>query len=505
MRYRRFLAGFVFVTGMAVTAIEITASRALAPFFGTSLFVWANVIGVVLLALALGYSIGGRLADRQPSVRLLAILTLTAGVVSAIIPVAVRAVATSLLAATTIVSAVLIVLSLLATLVLFFPPVFLLGMVTPFAIRLTTHDVGTSGRVAGNLFAASTVGSILGVMLPAFVTIPLLGVRETFFLASGLLIIAASLLFGRRAPLAALALAVPIVLFFATRGTPLRPGERVLDERDSAYQYIRVVEDDDGIRSLRINDGLGVQSLYRDDLLLYDSYFDYYSVLPYLLTPRTDLKVLLVGLAGGTIARQYDEIVGKDFSITMDGVEIDPEVVQTAREYFALDRGILNVHVADGRAFVAASAERYDIIIVDAYTQQIYIPPHLTTAEFFGAARERLGDNGVFAININVFQDDAELLARMLATLAGVFPEVRFARLPDLTNVLVMASNEPLEYDDVAARVPELIRPQALVVSNAAPPSERQRNASAFSDNRAPIELLTESMFFDLLLKLNHG
>lgn len=503
MTMYRGLAAVVFVTGAAITALEITASRALAPFFGTSLFVWANVIGIILLALALGYGVGGRVADRRPAREVLYAIILVAGIFSALIPAFVALIVRiSVIPFSSAVSSfALVFASLFVAIFLFFPPVFLLGMVSPFALRLAIERREESGQVAGTLYAVSTIGSLMGIFVSAFWLIPFVGVRETFLLASVALILVAALGMVRKAPWFFLAMFLPLLLYLLLKPqlTFVHHDPSTVTERDSAYQYLRITKEEDDSLALRVNDGLGVQSVYHPLSTATGYYFDYYSTLPFLLPPRSKLDVLIIGLAGGTISRQYDLLLGDDFDLALDGVEIDPVVVDLARQYFDLERPSLTIHTTDGRAYLRASDKAYDVIIVDAYSQQIYIPPHLATQEFFELVREHLKSDGLLAMNVNALQDDAPLLRGLLATVQSVFPETRSQRLGNSPNHLVMGSVRPLDVIGLPERVPQNLLPLALIVQQAERPKTTEPTR-IFTDNRVPVELLTEGMILRLLL-----
>lgn len=507
MKEQRYLYCLVFVTGMSITAIELTASRALAPFFGTSLFVWANVIGVVLIGLAVGYAVGGRIADARPSLSVLLSIVAVAGVYSALIPIALQYVTRQLSSSimTLDLSFAALLASFVSSVILFFPPVFLLAMASPFAIRLAAKDLQRAGHVAGTLYSVSTIGSILGVFLPSFVTVPLIGVRETFLGASALLLLIILPGFGRKRMWMAVLLLVPIGVFafFRSPSALVWHGHPVLAEKDSAYQHLRVTDEPDGV-ALRINDGLGVQSIYDPSRVLVESYFDYYTLLPYLLPEKNRLDVLIIGLAGGTISRQLDLLVAQDRPMSIDGVEIDPEILSLAKRYFDLERPVLSVFQNDGRRFLASSKKKYDLIIVDAYSQQVYIPPHMATKEFFSLVKAHLNDDGIMAMNVNTFRDDAPLLRRMAGTLKSVYPEVWKQRLPDMTNVLLLGSRGPLSFASLPDRVPGALVHLAEEVRAPQTISSLTDARDIFTDNRAPIEVLTERMFFELLTYANN-
>ena len=232
------LLTLVFLAGTGTMATEIAASRLLAPYYGSSTIVWANLIGLVLASLALGYWIGGRWADRRPSARLLGYIVLTGAAMVAIVPFLARPFLEISVRGIDTVSAGAVVGSFFAALFLFAPPVVMLGMVTPFAIRLATTSVAVAGAVAGRIFALSTAGSLVGTFVPALVTIPLLGTRRTLLLAATILAAAATLVLPRRY------LVAPLILLiaFAFPAGVVKPRSGLIHERESRYQFIQVVE-----------------------------------------------------------------------------------------------------------------------------------------------------------------------------------------------------------------------------------------------------------------------
>src|SRR5215211_7806739 len=378
-----FLRVLVFAGGFASIGVELAASRLLAPFFGSSTFIWASLIGLTLTFLAFGYFLGGRLADRRPDPVVLYAVTAVAGVTIGIIPFVSRPLLTGSLEAFRELDAGAFYGSLVGTLLLLAPPVTLLGSISPFALRLQLSDVASAGKTAGSLYALSTIGSITGSFIPVLVLIPLIGTAATFIALSLVLLVpaVAGLAVMRARPLAlaaalaafavpALALALP---------SSVRPPDRgiLLDERESAYNYIQVV-DEDGRRSLILNDGHAVHSVYDPDELLTGGPWDYFMIAPLMVedappaaTMAGPRDALLIGLAGGTVARELTAAYGP---IPITGVEIDSEINDVARDYFALDE-LENVHVIvdDGRYALRTSDRAFDLIGVDAYRQP-YIP-----------------------------------------------------------------------------------------------------------------------------------
>ena len=299
----RYLQVLVFVVGSASLGAEIAAARLMAPFFGASTIVWANTIGVVLVALSVGYWIGGRLGDRHPHLRGLCLLVMGAAVLLAVVPFVARPFFDVSVDALDSVSAGAFVGSLIGVLFLVAVPVILLGACSPYALRLAVPDVEHSGRVAGRLYAISTAGSLLGTMLSALVLIPFAGTQRTFLAFAAALALVAAVGLGWRF------LALPAALIGALAlpvGTVKATGDgRVLHEEESAFQYIRVVEEPDGDRLLELNEGQAVHSLYRPGSFLTDDVWDGYLVLPFTALDRPPRRVAILGNGAGTTARAY--------------------------------------------------------------------------------------------------------------------------------------------------------------------------------------------------------
>ncbi len=382
----RTLSLLVFGAGTGTLATEISASRLLAPYYGSSTIVWANLIGLVLLALLLGYWLGGRLADRRPEPRLLGRLVLGAALFVAAIPFVTEPILDVAAEGLDELSAGAVVGSFFATLFLFAPPVLLLGMVSPFAIRLAIAEVESAGAVAGRLYALSTAGSLLGTFLPALVTIPAFGTQRTLLLSAAVLAVSGALLLPRRS----LAVAVALMGLVLLPPGEVRAGEGLIHEQESRYQFIRVTERD-GIRRLYLNEGVAVHSLWREDAVLTGGVWDTFLAVP-LLLERAPERLAVLGNAGGTVARAFGEFYP---DVEIDGVEIDPAVTDVAYRYFGLaDNPRVTTHDADARPFLRRTERRYDLIYADAYHQP-YVPFYLATQEFFELVRSRLEPGGL--------------------------------------------------------------------------------------------------------------
>ena len=483
------LAALVFGAGTGSLATEIAASRMLAPYFGSSTIVWANLIGIVLAGLALGYWLGGRLADRRPERRLLGLIVLAAALWVAMTPFVARPFLDAAVGNLDEASAGAVVGSFFAVLLLFAPAVVLLGMVSPFAIRLAITDVQSAGAVAGRFYALSTFGSLLGTFVPALIAIPLVGTQRTLLATAALLAVSASFLLGRKAVVLAGVLAALVAI--PPGAVKAEPG--LLHEEDSLYQFIQVIQRDDGRRLLRLNEGVAVHSVWRRDTVLTGGVWDAFLALPPLLD-RPLRSVAILGNAGGTTARALGRFYPQ---ARVDGVELDPAVSRVGRRWFGMeDNPRLTVHDADARPFLRSTDERYDLIVVDAYRQP-YVPFYLATREFFRLARERLEPGGILALNIASVPGDDRLLRGIAGTLThefesvAVWPALRFNSI-----LLAFDGERPTPARDFAADGPAALAPlRALLAKQLRPYTKRAERP--WTDDRAPVEWVTDRMIVE--------
>jgi spermidine synthase len=476
----------VFTAGIGTLATEIAASRLLAPYFGSSTIVWANIIGLILIYLSLGYWLGGKIADRRPEPRLLGILILAAAGSIAVLPFISQPILDLTIRGLDAVSVGAIVGSFFAALALFAVPITLLGCVAPFAIRLAIADVRTAGTVAGRLYAISTVGSILGTFLSAIVLIPLIGTQRTMLGSAAVLTASAALLLGRRWQLATIAVAGLLAIPAGT----IKASEGLVFETESTYQYIQIVERDDDSRVLQLNEGVAVHSVWRAGTVLTGGEWDMFLVVPPLLERPVE-RMLVIGNAGGTIARAFGELYP---GVVIDGVEIDPEVSAAGRRYLGLgDNPNLNVIDEDGRPFLQLTDARYDVIVVDAYRQP-YIPFYLATREFFELTRERLNEGGILALNVAAVPGDDRLSRAVGSTVLAAFPQA-WRWKPLRFNELVLGLDSPVERETLTDRV-QAINPQVDVLADlfAADVEPVVQDYEPLTDDRAPVEWLTDQM-----------
>lgn len=497
----------VFTGGMCSMFLEMSASRLLAPYFGTSLFIWANLIGLVLIYLSAGYFLGGRLADRYPSMRLLSVLTTIAALATGLIPFISKPVLDWSISGMTEVNASVFYSSLLAVILLFGVPITLLGMVSPFAVRLSARSVGSTGRSAGGLYALSTVGSIVGTFLPVLLLIPTIGVKRTILTASVALLAAS--LYGLRfwerigSAIPGVLLLLPLLLPQVAPLGALKVTPGMIYHQESFYNYIQVVQTSDGTRQLVLNEGEAIHSVYNPNQILTSWYWDYFLAMPYFNAGEraSDVKSMaIIGLAAGTIARQFTAVYGL---VPIDGVEIDPAIVDVGRRYFAMTEPNLHVHVADGRTFMRASHGTYDVVAIDAF-QQPYIPFQLTTKEFFEDIRAHMSPTGVLCLNTGHTRTDYRLAQAFINTLSQVFPSVYAFNVPNTFNTEIVATNSPTTlttFRDNLTRVPadSLLGQVAAEVLPVARVARPEAGGIVFTDDQAPVEQLTDQLILNYI------
>lgn len=445
----------------------------------------------MLVALSIGYWLGGRVADRHPHLRNLCLLVLGASLLIAVIPFAARPFLAFSADAFETLSFSTFVGSLFGVLVLVAVPVTLLGAAAPWAVRIAVADVDESGRVVGRLYAISTFGSLLGTMLSALLLIPQLGTQRTFLVFALAMALVASLGIGWRyvaVPAAlALALSIPVgTIKAADTGT-------VLYEAETVHQYARVVERPDGTRLLELNEGQGVHSLLRPNSYLTGDYWDGHLILHAAARERPPRRVAILGNAGGTIARAF----GRYFPATaVDAVEIDGELTELGRRFFDLRNPRMTVYDEDARPWLRRVDGGYDAITVDAYRQP-YIPFYLTTREFFELAAERLTASGVVIVNAGHPEGGEELVRVLGRTMATVFPTVlRYPMEP--TNTLLVGGGEGVSPERLranAAALPADLRPVALAA--AAGIEAPLPGGEVFTDDHAPVEWLIDTSLLE--------
>lgn len=498
----------VFTAGAVLMGLEIAGSRVLAPHFGNSVFVWGSLISVFLIALAAGYYVGGRVADRHPSRVLLNSICAAVSLVMFLIALVAYPFCQALLEGGLGEQTG----PLVASMVLFLPPSVGMGMVSPMAIRLAAESIRSVGKIAGTLYALSTGGSIVGTLVTTFVLIPHFGLGTILKgLAAALLVVSLITFPLRRTPQTASTIAALIVLAAVLAASPaasetaLHPGDRLVAEADTPYHHIAVIDDAEyPIREMRFDRYTESYILTTPPHSSPNGYTDYFH-LAFLAQPQIE-RALFIGAGGGVGPRAFQM---HNPNMAIDVVDIDPKVLELAEKHFFLKPGPnMRLIADDGRMFVLKSQDQYDAIFLDAFTIGGRIPFHLVTAEFLALCRDRLSDGGVFVMNLNsaVTGPKAKIFQSMQRTAASVFPQVHvFAKdnrkLPEQSsmNVILVATNspEPIEAGQWQARAARHESRSYVKAEHLAEMAKDLRTdlpevpgAPIFTDDYAPIETM---------------
>lgn len=474
-----------FICGMAVMAVEISAARLLSPYFGNSLYVWTNIIGLIMVALAAGYYFGGRLADKNPHREPYFALIFLTGVWTVLIPFVAPALFENLMGGFSNLALTVKWGSFFSVAFLFTAPMLLLGMIVPFTVKLVIKNVATMGSESGQISTISTLGSLMGTFLPGFVLIPMLGTTKTFIFVGLLLIFLAA--FGLRKWWTGLLALAGLGLFWLV--PPVYASENMVYAEDSPYGYIFITEDESGVRRLHVDNPLGTQSVYDPASVIPDDryYYSYFGVLPAMMVAPKN--VLILGHAGGSFTRIFNAYYPE---LEITGVELDPAVTRISQEYLGLSDATVNIVHADARTFLESTEETYDLILIDTYHAS-NIPAHLATREFFALAESRLSEDGVLALNAASAQ--GEFLDALINTVAFSFPIVGTVSIPGSFNTMIVGHDE---YG--IAEVPAALEERANYVQKNLLLTTYDANGESFTDEKmSRIEIMTEQMFMDLM------
>jgi spermidine synthase len=468
--------------------LEMAGSRVVAPYMGTSLVVWTSLIGIVMASLTLGYWAGGRVSDRWPDAGLLARVIGGAALCALVIGL----VANPLLGILSRNIRNVYVGSVIASVCLFALPSVLLGMVSPFIVRLAMHSLGSAGSTVGRFSALSSAGSILGTFLGGFVLISFLSSQAILFLVAAVLGLTALRLraAAKKMLLPLIALAVGFGILSEAGAMPMTPVGINIEPR---YNTIRIMDTSVWLtnREIRIlqTDPMGAQSLMYIDAPneLYSDYTKFYD-LAFHYKPDAS-RVLMLG-GGGYCVPKHLGATRQD--VAVDVVELDPGITKAARDYFYLeDRPGQTIFHEDARMFVNREAMRgerkYDAVFEDVFGSSYGIPFHLTTIECMGAVRSLLADDGVLVVNI-ISEINGELFAGIYSSIAAHFPTVLIfpATYPNSIavhqNVMIVALCSPTIPD----REPESDYIASLLAYRWTVPYEPR--IAAFTDAFAPVE-----------------
>lgn len=493
-----------FFAGMSVMAVELGASRLLAPYFSSSQIVWTIIIGTIMIAMALGNIYGGKTADKNPNPDKLYGRIIIAAIWIALIPVVGKYIilAISALLIFTVSSNFLIIAAFAACMVIFVFPLFLLGTVTPSLVKYSVDSLDDNGKTVGTLGAFNTIGSIIGTFVPTFVTIPAVGTSITFLIFSGILLALAIVYFvsvhsGRKKVIAS------VILFALCCGLGYSDSfafwqSNLTYEGESVYNYLQVYENENEV-ALSTNVLFGVQSVYMKQDTLTGMYYDYAMAAPLMLDGRDveDMDVLILGMGTGTYATQCRKYLG---NMNIEGVEIDDKIIDLSRQYFSLSEEI-PVTSYDGRAFLNAIDKKYDVIMVDAY-QDITIPFQMSSVEFFSLVKDHLKEDGIMVVNMNMRGTKEGNINQYLAdTIGSVFDMGYVVDVVGTSNRELFASDNDRVIENLSANTEklsdgELKRMMEKVTANL---QQYEKGDYILTDDKAPVELLGIQVIDELI------
>ncbi len=496
-----------FFSGMSVMAVELGASRLLAPYFSSSQIVWTIIIGTIMIAMALGNIYGGRSADKNPNPDKLYSRIIIAAIWIALIPVLGKYIVIGISAVMifSVNSNFLIWAAFAACMIIFVFPLFLLGTVTPSLVKYTVDDLDDSGKTVGMLNASNTIGSIIGTFVPTFVTIPAVGTSITFLIFAGILLCLAIVYFASgkvKSVKAVVGILILIGACVTSSSDSFAFWENDLTyEGESIYNYLQVKENDKEV-ILSTNVLFGVQSVYEKSDSLTGMYYDYAMAAPMMagVADKDEMNMLILGMGTGTFATQCRRYYGDGTQMNIEGVEIDEDITRLARDYFHLSEDI-PVTTYDGRAYLNAISDKYDVIMVDAY-QDITIPFQMSSVEFFTLVKDHLSEDGVMVVNMNMRGDKEGNINQCLAdTISTVFDTVYTVDVQGSTNREFFASNADGIRENLINGIgsednAELAGLMAHVESTMMP---YEQSGYVLTDDKAPVELLGMRVIDDLI------
>lgn len=487
-----------FLIGLIIMGYELTVSRLIAPFYGNSVYTWGILLSVVMAALATGYFLGGRLADKtkKPASTLAFTLFLSGFVLflsyfssQYLLQQSLQFVAHS--------SSAWLYLLILSTAMIcsFAPAMTLMGMVSPILLKLSVKGLKSIGNTAGILSMVGSFGGIIGSIVASFVLIPTIGVLHSIQLFSILLSLSSLLAVFNRKSYQLVALMV-IGIVFVDRVYQifvLKVQADVVVE--SLYNHIKISEHN-GRMYLSTGNARGVQSISIPESGIMNNYLDYLALAPSLLHKEKPHSILLIGVAGGTVIKQLNQFFPN--AVEIDAVEIDPTMIGVAKKYFALSDSEANIIIEEGRKYIATTKKKYDVVLVDAFSTDLYAPSHLMTREFFSQIKSVLQPNGIMVFNAvspELVQNGFSLFQAISNTVVSVFPYTYHAAVRDdqfvIGNHILFASNSRISAaqnstylaDPAVNKVVDTIQERVRLVNF-------NEDFPILTDDKAPVELL---------------
>lgn len=477
-----------FIAGMVVMATEMSSTRLLAPYFGNSLYVWTHVIGLIMLALSAGYYYGGRLADKYPKDVLYYGIIFAAGLWIVLIPFVSTVLFPLLTASFSNLALVTQWGSFIAVGIMFVVPMIFLAMLLPFTIKLVLLHVHHAGTICGKISMISTLGSLLGTFLPAFVLIPFLGTTKTFVLLGLVLVFLAA--FGTRKWWLFVLGVLGFLLYWIV--PPVYAHEFIIATKDSPYGFIFITEDAKGLRRLHVDNPLGTQSVYDSNALILPEhyYYSYFAVLPSMLDrPKS---VLILGHAGGTFTRLYNAFYPE---LHITGVELDPAITQMAEQWMGLSDAQVDIVHMDARTYLMHTDHTFDLVLIDTYRSSS-IPFYLATSEFFDLASEHVNEGGVVAFNASA--RESRFLEVLINSFDAHFKNNAILKIPNSTNTMIVGSDDnTFEIEDFVS--PDLSSQVAYTKDNLLPIFHDTQKEVFLDEKSSRVEILADEMFREIM------
>ena len=425
----------VFVCGAVLMVFELVGSRVLGPYFGTSIFVWTSIIGIFLASLSVGYYVGGKIADKKPSYEMLSLIIFLTAIFIGFSTV----IKDFLIVALQLSIADVRIASIVASIILFAPASILLGMVSPYAVKLKLESLKNSAATVGNLYAISTAGSIFGTFLSGFYLIPYFGTNKLLVLLAVTLVLTSLIISAKKITKFKLTILFIIVLSGLTIGSlNLVIAKNGFIDIDTAYNRVWIYDRLDTktgemVKIMGINnENHSAMFLSGDELV--NEYTKYYHLAKH-FNPNFN-KTLMIGGAGYSYPKNF---LLSYSDATIDVVEIDPKITELAKQHFNLkDNPRLNIYHEDGRVFLNKTTNKYDVIFGDAFSSHYSIPYQLTTQEAVQKKYDILNDKGVVVLNIisAIEGDKGKFLRAEYLTYKSIFPQVYIFPVREIKNGL---------------------------------------------------------------------
>jgi MFS family permease len=475
-----------FITGLFIMALEMLGFRLLAPYFGYSTYIWGSLIGIIMTALAIGYFLGGSIADRFPRPELLFSSIFLAGLYTGIITFIYKKI---LLFSQ---GFGLIGGSIAATVLLFAFPMLLLSTVSPFMIRLLAEEKRI-GTTAGKIYSISTAGSIIGTFFASFYLIPALGSHKSLIICAVFLLCTgiAGLLAYKKESALLVFLILPFIFNYA--GPP--PAKKIIFSKESPYSHVEVETQGKWLWLKPENNF--IYSIYHPERIVTGYYWDYYCIAPIIQNKAGNCLVL--GMGGGTSVRQFLHFWP---DLNIDALDIDPVVVNVATSMFGIPQNApnLNIIIEDARTYLQKTEKKkYDFIQIDLFRGGVSIPFYLATKEFFELCQDRLKPGGLIIMNVNALQkNDAEgptLSGCIGNTISEVFPSVYNIDLATGNSVFLAFSDKKTEADLLrdlkgSDAIPQELQEMVNMVSSNFEPYLADSDSYVLTDDHAPLDEL---------------